>query len=44
MTNYINAEKMIPKRNQTTLLLVGATLIIWGLMLIGFILLYKGVF
>jgi hypothetical protein len=36
--------KLFAQTNPLTLLLIGATLITWGMFLISFVLLYKGVF
>lgn len=44
MIDLIKVEKIIPRRNQVSLLLVGATFVVWGILLLGFVFLYKGVF
>ena len=40
----ISVGKLFTQTNPITLLLIGATLITWGIFLILFVLLYKGVF
>ena len=44
MTSLAHAERFIGRKNYVTLLLVGVTLVIWGMLILSFVFIFKGIF
>jgi hypothetical protein len=42
--NAVNIEKIVSRKRQVSLLMIGVTLIVWGVFLLSFVFIYKGVF
>lgn len=44
MMSLAHVGNLIGRRNYATLLLVGITLIVWGVLILGFVFVFRGIF
>ena len=44
MNSLAHVGRFIGKRNSAALLLIGVTLIVWGMLILSFVFIFKGIF